>query len=244
VAKNKLAKFKEMQGFDHVYQPAYNEVLNKDYHLKGKWNESIFNNSNPIVLELGCGKGEYSVGLAEKYPKKNFIGVDIKGARLFRGAKTAIQKGLKNVAFIRTRVDFIQSFFAENEISEIWFTFPDPQPKKIRKRLSSSWFLNHYVHFLVNNALIHLKTDNKLFYEYTKALVQENNFIINYSSDNVYNDQNLPEEVLKIQTFYENQFLVKNKNIHYLEFHLHNILPFKEPKEFNDKFAKGFISVN
>ncbi|MEN8118765.1 MAG: tRNA (guanosine(46)-N7)-methyltransferase TrmB [Bacteroidota bacterium] len=238
MTKNKLAKFKEMQGFDHVYQPAYNEVLNKDYHLKGKWKESIFNNSNPIVLELGCGKGEYSVGLAERYPEKNFIGVDIKGARLFRGAKTALQKGLKNAAFIRTRVDFIQSFFGKDEISEIWFTFPDPQPKKIRKRLSSSWFLNRYSDFLVDNAIIHLKTDNKLFYEYTKALAEENNFEINCFSDNVYDDQSLPEEVLNIQTFYEKQFLAENKNIHYLEFHLNNILPFKEPEEFNAKFAK------
>ena len=233
-----------MQGFDHVYQPSYSEVLDKDYHLKGKWKKSVFNNTNPIVLELGCGKGEYSVGLAERYPEKNFIGIDIKGARLFRGAKTAIQKGLTNVAFIRTRVDFIQSFFAKNEISEIWFTFPDPQPKKIRKRLSSTWFLTRYVHFLVNNAIIHLKTDNDLFYEYTKALVLENNFEINYASNNVYNNQTLPEEVLNIQTFYEKQFLAKNKNINYLEFHLHNMLSFKEPKEFNDKFAKGFIDVN
>jgi len=238
VTKNKLAKFKEMKGFDNVYQPAYNEVLNKDYHLKGKWNQSVFNNSNPIVLELGCGKGEYTVGLAEKYPEKNFIGIDIKGARLFRGAKTSLQKKLNNTAFIRTRVDFIQSFFAKNEISEIWFTFPDPQPKKIRKRLSSSLFLNRYANFLTNDALVHLKTDNKLFYEYTKALVQENSFKINYASDNVYTNNNLPKEVLNIQTFYEKQFLEENKNIHYLEFQLNNILPYKEPVEFNAKFAK------
>jgi len=134
VAKNKLAKFNEMKGFDNVYQPTYDEVLNKDFHLKGKWNELVFNNSKPIVLELGCGKGEYTTGLAERYTDKNFIGIDIKGARLFRGAKTALQKGLKDVAFIRTRIDFIQSFFAKNEISEIWFTFPDPQPKKTKKK--------------------------------------------------------------------------------------------------------------
>ncbi len=226
-----------MKGFDNLYQPEYSEVLNKKFRLQGKWKSTVFNNSNPIVLELGCGKGEYSVGLAERYPEKNFIGVDIKGARLFRGAKTALQKGLKNVAFIRTRVDFIQSFFEKNEVSEIWFTFPDPQPKKIRKRLSSSLFLNRYADFLTENALIHLKTDNTLFYEYTKVLAIENNFKINYASNNVYNDENIPEEVINIQTFYEKQFLAKNSKINYLEFHLHNILPFIEPKEFNDNFV-------
>jgi len=237
VTKNKLKKFKEMTGFDNLYQPEFSEVLNKKFHLYGKWKESVFNNTNPIVLELGCGKGEYSVGLAERYPEKNFIGIDIKGARIFRGAKTALQKNLKNVAFIRTRVDFVQSFFAKNEVNEIWFTFPDPQAKRIRKRLSSSLFLNRYTDFLVDNALIHLKTDNKLFYEYTKALAIENKFKINYASDNVYDDNNLPEEVINIQTFYENQFLAKNNKINYLEFNLNNILPFNEPKEFNDKFV-------
>ncbi len=238
MAKNKLSKFNEMKGFDNLYQPEYSEVLNKDFHLKGKWKKSIFKNPNPIVLELGCGKGEYTTGLAEKYPEKNFIGIDIKGARLFRGAKTAIQKHLKNAMFIRTRVDFIQSFFAKNEISEIWFTFPDPQPKKIKKRLSSSLFLNRYSDFLEPNAIIHLKTDNDLFYEYTKALAIVNNFKINYDSADVYNSTLLPEEVADIQTFYEKQFLANNKNINYLEFHLHNILPYIEPEEFNTKFTK------
>ena len=238
MTKNKLKKFNEMKGFDNLYQPDYSEVLDKKFHLQGKWKETVFKNSNPIVLELGCGKGEYTVGLAERYPEKNFIGIDIKGARLFRGAKTALQKGLKNTAFIRTRVDFVQSFFEQNEVNEIWFTFPDPQPKKIRKRLSSSLFLNQYTDFLVENALIHLKTDNNLFYEYTKALAIENDFKINYASSNVYSNGSLPEEVINIQTFYEKQFLAKNDNINYLEFNLHNILPFKEPKEFNDKFVQ------
>jgi len=229
-----------MRGFDNLYQPKYDQVLAKDFHLKGKWNKQVFKNEKPIVLELGCGKAEYTTGLAERYPEKNFIGVDIKGARLYRGAKTAIEKGLKNTAFIRTRVDFIESFFAENEISEIWFTFPDPQPKRIRKRLSSSLFLNRYTNFLVNDAIIHLKTDSKLFYAYTKALAIENNFKFIFDCDDVYANNTIPEEVLNIQTFYEKQFLEKSKNIHYLEFQLNNINPYKEPVEFNDKFAKAF----
>ena len=230
-----------MKGFNNLFEPDFKEVINTEYKLKGKWKESVFKNSNPIVLELGCGKGEYSVGLAERYPEKNFIGVDIKGARLFRGAKTAIEKSLDNVVFIRIRIDFIQSFFGENEVDEIWFTFPDPQPKKVRKRLSSSLFLNRYTDFLVGNAKIHLKTDSNLFYEYTKALAIANNFEIFFASENVYNDNKLPEEVINIQTFYENQFLEKESNINYLEFNLNNISPIKEPKEFNDKFAKEFL---
>ena len=228
-----------MKGFDRLYQPRYDQVLNKDFRLKGKWHQQVFKNNRPIVLELGCGKAEYTTGLAERYPEKNFIGVDIKGARLYRGAKTALEKGLKNTAFIRTRIDFIHSFFAENEVSELWFTFPDPQPKRIRKRLSSSLFLNRYANFLVDNAIIHLKTDSKLFYGYTKALGVENSFTFNYDCDDVYSSVSVPEEVLNIQTFYEKQFLEKSKNIHYLEFRLNNMLPYKEPDEFNDKFAKN-----
>ena len=241
MGKNKLAKFEEMKGFDNVYQADYNKVLNKDFYLKGKWHQEVFNNNNPIVLELGCGKGEYTVGLAERYPDKNFIGVDIKGARIYKGAKAALEKGLQNVRFIRTRIDFILSFFASDEVSEIWLTFPDPQPKKYKKRLSSSMFLNRYAQFLKSNAQIHLKTDNRLLYEYTKALAEVNKFEIIYACADVYANNKLPEEVLSIQTFYEKQFLAENKNIHYLNFILHNILPYIEPEEFNHKFAKEFI---
>ncbi len=242
MGKNKLAKFEEMKEFDNVYQTGFKEVLNNDFYLKGKWHKEVFKNNNPIVLELGCGKGEYTVGLAQRYPDKNFIGVDIKGARIYKGAKAALDKNLQNVRFIRTRIDFILSFFAENEVSEIWLTFPDPQPKKFKKRLSSSTFLNRYAKFLKKDAQIHLKTDNRLLYEYTKALAEVNKFIINTACADVYKNNNLPEEVLNIQTFYEKQFLSENKNIHYLNFVLHNILPYIEPTEFNDKFAKEFIS--
>jgi len=241
VGKNKLAKFEEMKGFDNVYQAGYKQVLNDDFYLKGKWHDEVFKNDHPIVLELGCGKGEYTVGLAQRYPDKNFIGVDIKGARIYKGAKAALDHNLKNVRFIRTRIDFILSFFAENEVSEIWLTFPDPQPKKYKKRLSSSMFLNRYAKFLQPKAQIHLKTDNKLLYHYTKALAEVNKFEILHACDDVYHNDNLPEEVLNIQTFYEKQFLAENKNIHYLNFVLHNILPYIEPEEFNDKFAKEFI---
>ena len=178
MGKNKLAKFNEMKDFDNVYQVDFKSVLNKNFYLKGKWSSEVFKNHHPIVLELGCGKGEYTVGLAKRYPNKNFIGIDIKGARIYKGAKTALENNLQNVRFIRTRIDFISSFFAENEVAEIWLTFPDPQPKKFKKRLSSSTFLNRYSQFLSKNALIHLKTDSRLLYEYTKALAEVNKFEI------------------------------------------------------------------
>jgi len=232
VGKGKLLKFSEMKSFSHVLQPGFNEIYEKNYYLKGNWAQSFFGNDNPIVLELGCGKGEYTTGLAEINPCINFIGVDIKGARIWRGAKTAKEKGLKNVAFIRTSIEHISSFFAESEISEIWLTFSDPQPKKPKKRLSSSVFLNRYRNFLKPGALIHLKTDNVLLYEYSLALARVNQFSINFASNNVYSE-NLPEDVLKIQTFYEKQFLAQSKPIHYLEYMLPIDKLVIEPDDFN-----------
>jgi tRNA (guanine-N7-)-methyltransferase len=233
VGKGKLLKFSEMKGFSHVLQPGFNEVFEKDYYLKGKWAKSFFNNNNPIVLELGCGKGEYTTGLAEQNPDKNFIGIDIKGARIWRGAKTAKEKGLKNVAFIRTSIDLIVSLFGPEEIDEIWLTFSDPQPKKPKKRLSSSVFLNRYLKFLKPCSIIHIKTDNRLLYEYSLALAKINNFIINFISSNIYNDDNLPEKVKNIQTFYEKQFLSEGKPIYYLEYIVPNNLSIIEPDDFN-----------
>jgi len=235
VAKNKLKNFEQLKSFEHVIQPVYTEILNQDFHLKGKWSEVFFKNNNPIVLELGCGKGEYTTGLAELNPNINYIGIDLKGARIWRGAKTVIEKGLNNVAFIRSAIDPIQSFFGENEISEIWLTFSDPQPNKPKKRLSSSLFLNKYLSFLKPGGIFHLKTDSILLFDYTYAIVRENNFSIIYKSNNIYNDEQMPDAVKNIQTFYEKKFISVGKKINYLQFIVnHNSLVI-EPSEL-DKY--------
>jgi len=235
VGKNKLKSFKEISNFNHVLQPKFLDVYNKDYYLKGNWSQNFFKNENPIVLELGCGKGEYTTGLAELNPHINYIGIDIKGARICKGAKTALEKNLKNVAFIRTSIEPIQSFFSENEISEIWLTFSDPQPNKPKKRLSSSLFLNKYNSFLQDGGIIHLKTDSRILFEYTFALVKENNLIINHKSTNVYSDDYLPDVVKNIQTFYEKKFIVMGKSINYLEFELNKNNLINEPQEQTEK---------
>jgi tRNA (guanine-N7-)-methyltransferase len=233
VGKGKLLRFSEMKTFNHVFQPGFNEIFNNNYHLKGNWAQSFFGNNNPVVLELGCGKGEYTTGLAEEYPQINYIGIDIKGARIWRGAKTSKEKGLRNVAFLRTSIDHIVSFFAPNEVAEIWLTFSDPQPKKPKKRLSSSVFLNRYIQFLKPGAIIHLKTDNRLLYEYSLALVKVNGLKINFASSDIYADNGLPTHVTQIQTFYEKQFLAGKKPIHYLEFVVGGSENIIEPEEFN-----------
>ncbi len=238
MGKGKLKRFQENEGFNHVFQPGFKEIYQKDYQLKGKWGSEFFQNNNPIAVELGCGKGEYTVGLAERNPEKNFIGVDIKGARLWRGAKTAYEKEMKNVAFVRCTIDLIDSVFAQNEVSEIWLTFSDPQPKRIKKRLSSSNFLNKYKNFLKNEGTIHIKTDSRLLFEYSYALAKENNFFITFMSRDVYEEKTLlPEPVTGIQTFYENQFLEKGSKIHFLEYKIHGKYPFIEPEKFNETEA-------
>ncbi len=197
-----------MDTFDHVVQAKFNEVFEKDYKLKGNWNRDFFWNSNPIILELGCGKGEYTVGLAKQNPEINFVGIDIKGARMWCGAKTAVDDGMKNVGFVRTRIDLINSFFAPGEVSEIWITFPDPQPKKYYKRLTSSRFLGYYQKFLKHNGFIHLKTDSKELHDYTKALIELNKLETEICTDNLYNS-GIADDVLSIRTYYEQKFLEK-----------------------------------
>lgn len=219
-----------MSTFNHVVQAEFREVFEKDYKLKGNWNKDFFNNNNPIVLELGCGKGEYSVGLARQNPQMNFIGIDIKGARMWRGAKTALDEGLKNVGFVRTRIDLINSFFAQTEISEVWITFPDPQPKKYYKRLTSTRFLGYYQKFLKDNGIIHLKTDSKELHDYTKALVELNKLEIDVCTDNLY-ESNFVDQALSIKTFYEQQFLQKGKPITYIKFKLDTHKTLEEPKD-------------
>jgi len=228
VSKNKLAKFEEMKTFEHVVQAPYNAVGHNDFHLKGEWANRFFKNENPIVLELGCGKGEYTVELAGRFPEKNFIGVDIKGARLWKGAKIALQKELKNVAFLRTNIEIIDQFFGPAEVDEIWLTFPDPQMKKIRKRLTSTFFLNKYKSFLKKSGTIHLKTDSNFQFSYTRELAHKNNFEILAETDSLY-DSAVLNETLQIKTFYEKQWLSRGINIKYLAFQL-NDAEFEEPE--------------
>ncbi len=223
MGKDKLKRFSQILNFGNVIQPKINFHSNDD-DLKGNWS-TVFNNNNPIVLELGCGAGEYTVALAKDYPKKNFIGIDIKGARIWKGAKTALDEGLNNVRFLRTKVDFITKFFGENEVNEIWLTFSDPQPKKPKKRLSSKLFTDRYLEFLKINGVIHLKTDSDLLYDFTLEEIKSNNFKLLKNIANVYkesyeNSQEL-KKILFIKTFYEKKWLDLEKTIKYLAFTIH-----------------------
>lgn len=219
-SKNKLKRFKENETFDNVLQPTREEVIN-DFSLKGKWN-TFFKNDNPIVLELGCGKGEYTIALAEKNPNKNFIGIDIKGARFWRGAKTAIEDGLQNVAFIRTQIELVASIFAENEVDEIWITFPDPQIKyqRTKHRMTNTAFLKRYHHILKEDGIMNLKTDSEFMHGYTLGLLHGEGHEILHANHNVYKNEGAPEEVTSTQTFYEKQYLEKGKPITYIRFKL------------------------
>jgi tRNA (guanine-N7-)-methyltransferase len=217
-SKNKLKRFKENESFDNVIQPSREEVL-KGFSLKGKW-QSYFKNNNPIVLELGCGKGEYSVALAQKYPEKNFIGVDIKGARFWRGAKTALESGFHNVAFLRTQIELIDHCFEKNEVSEIWITFPDPQIKykRTKHRLITKPFLEKYQSILNPNGLVHLKTDSEFLHGYLLGLLHEGHHEIIFAHHDIYNSSSPPSEATSIQTFYEKQYLELKKAITYVKF--------------------------
>jgi tRNA (guanine-N7-)-methyltransferase len=230
VGKKKLSRFAEMETFNHVVQPSFDEVFKKDYKFKTKWSKEFFGNDNPLILELGCGKGEYTVGLARKNPNTNFIGIDIKGARMWRGAKTVLEEQMKNVGFIRTRIGLINSFFGGEEVSEIWITFPDPQPKKFYKRLTSTRFLGYYQQFIKNNGFINLKTDSVELYAYTKKLIELNNIELVKDTDNLY-ESDLVDDTLSIKTFYEQQWLEQGKPIHYLRFKLNKSQKLEEPEE-------------
>ncbi len=223
--KRKLEHFAEMKSFPHVFEPELKEVFRTDYKLSGSWKQEIFANENPLVLELGCGKGEYSVGMARKFPEKNFIGVDIKGARMWRGAKTSLEEGIKNVAFLRTRIEFIEGCFAENEVDEIWITFPDPQPKdrQEKKRLTGPQFLKRYLSFLKTDGIIHLKTDNQFFYDWSLEEVKRHGYEILVSTADLYAGKiadfdEKTQEILSIKTHYEKIFTEKGHKIHYLKF--------------------------
>lgn len=218
-SKNKLKRFKENETFKNVIQPKRNAIEEDSFALKGKWAEH-FKNDNPIVLELGCGKGEYTIGLAKQNPDKNFIGIDIKGARFWRGAKTALEENIDNAAFLRTQIELIDQLFAEDEVSEIWITFPDPQIKykRTKHRMTNQNFLNKYKKILKPKGLVNLKTDSEFMHGYTLGLLQGLNLEIIYANHDVYKNEGSPKEVLEIQTYYENQYLQKGKPITFIKF--------------------------
>ena len=242
---DKLRKFAENETFSCLKQPSSEDVLLKtgepglhlqDHPLKGRWGADVFGNDKPIVLELGCGKGDYTVALAERFSDMNFIGVDIKGARLWRGAKYVTENKIPNAAFLRTRVEFLEAFFAPGEVAEIWLTFSDPQLKSPSSRLSSPEFLRRYRRFLAPGGTVHLKTDSRFLHEYTKAVIKASGYPVLACSADIYNDNTeLPPVVREIQTFYEKMFLAEGFPITYVAF-----TPDKEPAapDFDEKFWK------
>ena len=223
MGKGKLQKFAEMETFSNVFQYPFSAIENVPFDMKGRWREMFFHNDNPIVLELGCGKGEYAVGLARMFPNVNFIGVDIKGARMWTGAKQALQEQLPNVAFLRTNIEIIDRFFVQDEVQEIWLTFSDPQMKNARKRLTSTYFLQRYRHFLNDKGLVHLKTDSNFLFTYTREVCTED----------LYNDSQLDEatmSILNIRTYYESMWLERGLNIRYMKFRLPKDGELSEPE--------------
>lgn len=234
MGKNKLAKFADMATYPHVFEAPGVAVDETPFEMRAQWHEKFFNNDNPIVLELGCGRGEYTVGLARLFPDKNFIGVDIKGARMWTGATESLNEGMKNVAFLRTHIEFIDRFFAPGEVAEIWLTFSDPQMKKVTKRLTSTFFLERYRRFLVNDGLVHLKTDSNFLFTYTNYVVDENKLPVLFRTDDLYHTLSVEKDeevqrILGIQTYYEQQWIARGLNIKYLKFQLPSEGELREP---------------
>ncbi len=234
MSKNKLSKFADMERYPHVFQAAGVATDPTPFPLRGRWKQDFFHNDNPIVLELGCGRGEYTVGLARLFPQKNFIGVDIKGARMWTGATESLQEGLPNVAFLRTHIEFIDHFFAPGEVAEIWLTFSDPQMKKATKRLSSTYFLQRYRRFLEDDGLIHLKTDSNFLFTYTHYMVEANRLPVAFRTEDLYHTLEATEDeevrtILGIQTYYEQQWIARGLTIKYLKFQLPQEGELQEP---------------
>lgn len=229
MGKNKLKKFDEMDRMDIVFQYPWAELQQAGFPLRGRWHEAFFKNENPIVLELGCGKGEYTVGVADADPQRNYIGIDIKGARMWTGARRATDTGMSNVAFVRTDIELLPYFFAPGEVDEIWITFPDPQMKKVRKRLTSTRFLDLYRKVLRDGGHINLKTDSPFLYTYTSILCRENGIIPDADTDNLYASE-LVDDILSIRTYYEQQWLDRGLTIKYLRFPLEHGTALREPE--------------
>ena len=249
MGKDKLRKFRENETFRCLLQPATSEVLGCDHPLKGNWSRDVFGNDNPIVLELGCGKGDYTVDLAERNPMCNYIGIDIKGARLWKGAKEATELNMPNVAFIRTRIEFIESLFAKDEIDQIWITFADPQLRRERRRLTGPMFLHRYRNFLTPDGIINLKTDSRFLHEYTLACAQQNNLEILEANTDIYGSGRA-DEILSIRTFYEAHYIKKGLPITYMAFRLNNpgelISPAWDEEYWYDQEIEshGFVPAN
>jgi len=251
MSKGKLAKFADMASYPHVFEYPFSVLEHVSFPLCGHWHGQFFKNQNPIVLELGCGRGEYAVGLARRYPNRNFIGVDIKGARMWSGATESLHEGLTNVAFLRTNIEIIERFFAPGEVSEIWLTFSDPQMKKATKRLTSTYFLNRYRKFLVDGGIIHLKTDSNFLFTYTRYLIEENHLPVDICTDDLYGSGNSDSDSceradesiedaaetkagassldLSIRTYYEQMWLDRGLTIKYLRFRLPHSCELREP---------------
>ena len=257
MGKNKLKKFTEMETFHNVFQCGARECVEDSpvVTMRGKWRELYFHNNNPIVLELGCGRGEYTVGLAQRDPNKNYIGIDIKGARMWAGAKQAELAGIKNVAFLRTNIEMISNFFSPDEIDEIWITFPDPQMKKATKRLTSTFFMQRYRQLLRPDGIIHLKTDSPFLYTYTQAMVKENHYPILVDTNDLYSEEAIrtlgdkANEARMLQTHYENQWLDRGLTIKYIVWQLPADPSYIEPeieieKDTYRSYGRNYTSQN
>ena len=229
MGKGKLAKFADMETYENVFQYPYSVVEHVPFDMQEHWHEQYFHNNNPIVLELGCGKGEYTVELAKLHPNMNFIGVDIKGARMWTGATQALNEGLKNVAFLRTNIEIIERFFAPDEVQEIWLTFSDPQMKNPHKRLTSTFFLERYRKFLIDGGIIHLKTDSNFLFTYTTYLVEKNQIPVLLRTTDLYSQGPEYAEVASIQTYYESMWIARGLNIKYMKFCLPHAVVLEEP---------------
>ena len=217
MSKNKLARFAENETFELLFQHTDYDIRNDKFDLKGKWHQQFFKNDHPIILEVGCGRGEYTLALARRNPECNYIGIDRKGARLWRGCKTATEEKMSNVAFVRCKIEDLECFFAPNEISEVWVTFPDPQPKKERRRLTSPRFVESYKRLLRPKGLIHLKTDSRLLYQYTLEQIDLNGWQLQENIESVY-EQSDNDLLTTVQTYYEKMWLADGSLISYIRF--------------------------
>ena len=232
MGKGKLKKFEEMETFKNVFQYPFSVISNSTFTMQGHWNRDYFGNDNPIVVELGCGRGEYTVEMAKMFPQKNYIGVDIKGSRMWTGAKEALTEGLANVAFLRTNIEIIERFFAKKEVSELWLTFSDPQMKNANKRLTGTMFMNRYKNILVDNGLIHLKTDSNFLYTYTKLMAEMNKLPLVFATDDLYNTKCIDADtskILSIRTYYEQMWIDRGISIKYIKMRLPHDNELREP---------------